>query len=157
MSIKTVYCDMDGVLVDFRAGAKALDAIEGTKVDWSKIHEAGAKFWAELEWTNDGKALWSWLTKVCNEHKIDLCILSAINFPEGEDGKRKWIKNNLGGVSEHNIYFEPRGVLKAKYADDDALLIDDFGKNINAFIAKGGKGILYTNFADCKNEFADYL
>ena len=58
-----VYCDMDGVLVDFERGYNDLTGKKTPGVDstydkndfWSVITKAGAKFWADLEWIDFAK------------------------------------------------------------------------------------------------------
>jgi hypothetical protein len=37
MCVNTIFLDMDGVIADFTKGAKKIEAIEGTKVDWPKV------------------------------------------------------------------------------------------------------------------------
>ena len=99
MNINTIYCDMDGVLVDFRKGCEDLDAIEGTRVDWDTVHKLGPDFWADLDWTADGKEFIDWLVKFCKDCSIDLCILSAVNYSDGVKGKQIWIDEKVPSVS----------------------------------------------------------
>lgn len=149
--IKTIYLDMDGVIVDFRKGCEEIDAIQGYKVDWTKVRAAGLEFWANLPWTTDGQKFYKWLEKFCDEQHIDLCILSSVNFNDGVNGKYEWILNNTR-IPNKNIYIVSNGKAKAKYANKTSLLIDDFGKNIEAFIMADGLGIKFKSAQQAKEE-----
>ena len=72
-----VYCDMDGVLVDFLGGVmKELDISNIPSQDeidnfLSTLQGSSKTFWSELEWVSDGKKLWDTLKDLNTE------ILSA--------------------------------------------------------------------------------
>lgn len=141
---------MDGVLTNFRKGCEDHDAIEGTKVDWEKIHKLGSDFWAELEWLDGSDKFYRWLLKYCKSMKYDLCVLSAVNYADGVAGKHEWLDAHCPEIPRQNRYFAKLGRMKNKYATDNALLIDDFGKNIEAFVMAGGKGVKFDNPAQAK-------
>lgn len=58
-----VFCDLDGVLVDFDSGVKKLfngrapDELPNQGMMWGSIHKA-SEFYAKLPWMKDGKFLW---------------------------------------------------------------------------------------------------
>jgi hypothetical protein len=67
-----VYCDLDGVLVDFNAGVESL--FGGRRVQdvvansnnrelWARIGSAN-QFWSRLQWTRDGEELWNFLVNL---------------------------------------------------------------------------------------------
>ena len=98
-----VYCDLDGVLVDFNRGFKNLDANEdklepseyeekyGLDKMWKIIDDEGESFWANLRWKSDGRALWDYIKR------YDPIILSSPSRSKSSvEGKMKWIKRNLG-------------------------------------------------------------
>lgn len=149
--IDTIYCDMDGVLVDFRAGCEEIGAIDGTFVDWQKVHEYGSDFWANLPWTKEGEHFYKWLNKYCKEQNIDLCILSQVNYEDGANGKMEWLMNNTR-VPHKNIYIVGTNKSKTKFATNGSLLIDDYSKNVEAFIVAGGQAIKFNNPAQVRNE-----
>ena len=135
-----LYCDMDGVLVDFDKGYEKLTGIdikgtfhETTKF-WDPINKAGKKFWVDLEWTKDGKELWDYI----KQYKPKL--LSA---PSRQDdsrvGKHEWVERELPGV--------PLLLRSAKHKKDFAtptsILIDDRIVNVEGWIDAGGIGILH--------------
>ena len=147
-----IYCDMDGVLVDFDEGYKELTGIEtkSPKVQtpsafWNtfrrglenkKMNEKD--FWANLKWiTKEGNKLWEYIKK------YNPNILSAPSSnPSSEEGKLEWINKNLTNVKE--IFLVPANE-KQEFAKPKAILIDDRTSNIEQWRAKGGIGILHTS------------
>ena len=95
-----IYCDMDGVLVDFESGYEKLTGIDlkgeyrpGVEDFWKPIEQAGVKYWASLKWMPDGKQLWSYIKPYTPE------LLSAPSKSESSKiGKYVWVKNNLPGT-----------------------------------------------------------
>ena len=155
-NIDTIYLDLDGVICDFRKGCERLGAIEGYVVDWEKVHAEGSLFWAELEWTEDGQKFYNWLERFCDEQGIDLCILSQVAYQDGIDGKYEWLRNNTR-IPNKNIYIVKTGKAKSKFACPNALLIDDFGKNVEHFILGGGKAIKFNNAKQAKTDILDVI
>ena len=147
---------MDGVITDFCGACEEIHAIEHYKVDWEKIHQAGIDFWSNMKWTKEGEKFYKWLEKFCDESGIDLCILSQVNYSEGVTGKMEWLMANTK-VPNKNIYIVKTGKSKAKFANNSSLLIDDFGKNIEAFVLAGGVGIKFENPAQAKQKLLDVL
>ena len=155
-SLPTIYCDMDGVLVDFEAGLEKMFAIPDTRTDLNPMRAAGysnAKewlkapmsadkwepvqnyglFWPTLPWKKDGKKLWSYIKKFKPQ------ILSAYSpFDKNSRlGKTKWIQRNLGLTDASKIHLVRRSEKKV-YANGN-VLIDDYGRNIKEW--KKNKGI----------------
>jgi hypothetical protein len=60
-----------------------------------------------------------------------------------ESGKRIWLRTHWSGPI--SIIFSDSGKSKAKYATPNSILIDDLSPNIEAFIASGGNGIIFTD------------
>lgn len=135
-----IYCDMDGVLVDFDKGYLDLTGIdikgtfhETTKF-WDPINKAGKKFWSDLEWTSDGKELWDYI------NKYKPVLLSAPSrLDDSRVGKHEWVERELFGTplilrtAKH----------KKDFATDKSILIDDRSANIEGWIEAGGIGILH--------------
>lgn len=147
--IKQIYVDMDGVLCDFEKAAveaKVLD-LKSRKVDWPTLRALGTKFWAELEWINEGKKLYDFLKTFTKEHKIDLCILSSVASSFGKEGKKEWLSTNTT-INPMNFYIVNKPADKKDFADGESILIDDYGKNIQEFIHAGGHGIKFKNNAE---------
>lgn len=141
-----LYCDMDGVIVDFEDGYEKLTGknIKGnhTKGDgdfWQPITDAGVKFWANLEWMSDGKELWKFIKQ------FNPKLLSAPSREESSrTGKAKWVEKNILGTELILKYAKE----KQKLAEPNAILIDDRADNIQQWKDAGGIGILHTSTQD---------
>lgn len=89
-----IYCDLDGVLVDFERGVMSLlqtpssCLIKGTM--WKHIARADA-FYENLDWMEDGKRLWQEIRHL----KPD--ILTGVPYPKASRiEKFNWCKRELG-------------------------------------------------------------
>ena len=144
----TIYCDMDGVLVDFEKGYKELTngitppkTFDGKADFWKPINDAGASFWANLDWMPDGKILWRYIKK------YNPNLLSAPSWdPSSRVGKEAWVKMHIPNQYKKLLLY-PRGE-KQLFAGENKILIDDMERTINEWNAKGGIGILHTSAAD---------
>ena len=145
----TIYCDMDGVLVNFAKGYKELtgtDIPTGGNLTWEPIDERGAEWWANLGWMHDGPILWNYIKKYRPK------LLSA---PSREDssrvGKHEWVERELPGV--------PLLLRTAKHKKDfaapDSILIDDSQTNIDSWTKNHGIGIRH--FSDNVGKTLDKL
>ena len=139
-----IYCDMDGVLVDFDKGYKDLTGTEASfstdpKEFWAPIHKMGAAFWIKLKWMPDGKQLWSYIDKYNPK------LLSAPSRDESSKiGKFVWVKRNMPGTKLILRAAEQ----KQQFAKPNAILIDDRVDNIQRWKDAGGIGIHHTSTAD---------
>jgi 5'(3')-deoxyribonucleotidase len=144
-----IYVDMDGVLADFFGEwAKVMKVDHYSKIDNVDINVALQKirdtndFWLNLPMLPQAKQLLSLIKKVKGSYNI--CSSPLADDPNSEPHKREWIKKNLS-------FFPPKEVIitsnKPKYATQSDgtpnILIDDFGKNVNAWEAAGGEGFKY--------------
>lgn len=146
--IKTIYLDMDGVLCDFKSAVvdKYIYSPLKNTINWDMLKNMGSEFWANLQWIREGQRLYAWLYKFCIEQRITLCILSSIGFREGKVGKQQWIDKNVT-INPMCIYFVDKNSDKIHFAEKTALLIDDYGKNVERFIQAGGQAIKFNNNA----------
>ena len=140
-----IYCDMDGVLVNFIKGYFDLTGrdITGTyntdREFWLPIDEAGLDFWVNLEWKPDGKKLWYYIKKYNPE-----LLSSPSKQNESRVGKRQWVERELPGV--HLILRSAHK--KQEFANPDSILIDDRDTNVEEWRNAGGIGILHTSAND---------
>ena len=138
-----IYCDMDGVLVDFLGGVmRELDISNIPSQDeidnfLSTLQGSSKTFWSELEWMSDGKKLWDTL-KDLNTEILSACPSNCRVQPNVEKGKRLWCKKNLGISKGINISTRKD---KVNFANKKHILIDDYIKNINEWKRAGGIGI----------------
>ena len=140
-----IYCDMDGVLVDFNKRFGELSAwgpekfIEKNGLDefWELIDGRGVGFWVGMEWMEDGKQLWNAL-----KENFEVELLSSPSRAENSRlGKRLWVRNHKLGVKLNLAYSKN----KKKYAAPNHILIDDRKDNIEDWENAGGVGILHTS------------
>lgn len=135
-----VYCDMDGVLVDFDKGYENLtgksvkNIFVSDKSFWEPLTKAGAGFWINLEWMSDGKQLWNYIEKYNPQ------LLSAPSRQESSKiGKKIWVRRNLPNVP----LLLKAAKYKQEYASPNSILIDDRKDNIERWNAAGGIGIYH--------------
>ena len=145
-----IYVDMDGVLADFFGEwAKLMKVDHFSKID--KEHKIGDalqairdtdEFWLNLPMLPQAKQLLSVIKQIKGEYNI--CSSPLADDPNSEPHKREWIKKNLA-------FFPPKEVIithnKPQYATKEDgtpnILIDDFGKNVDAWEAAGGTAFKY--------------
>jgi len=161
---KRLYCDLDGVLVDFEQGFKKLkentENLSPTEYQekygknsiWKLINDKGSSFWANLNWMPDGRSLWDYIKRynpiILSSPSLDnSCII----------GKTEWVKTNLNidqdPISElEDFNEETRFILandKAKFAkSENDILIDDNRENLVKWSKAGGTGVLHDDSTD---------
>ena len=146
-----IYCDMDGVLVDFDKGYKELTGKEASfdmpkEEFWTPIQKAGASFWIKLQWMPDGKQLWDYI----KPYNPDL--LSAPSRDESSKiGKFVWVKRNVPGTK----LILRSAERKQEFATPNSILIDDRADNIQRWKDAGGVGIHHTSAADTIQQLKD--
>ena len=147
-----IYCDMDGVLVDFDKGYKQLtgEDLSGEHRNdtnfWDPINKAGYDFWINLEWMGDGKRLWKYIEKYKPK------LLSAPSREEvSRVAKHDWVNRELPGV--HLILRSAKH--KKDFASPTSILIDDRVDNIADWVGAGGIGILHKNAKDTISQLKD--
>lgn len=157
----TVFLDMDGVLVNFVQGA--LDHLKSdvciSTITWDfprdvfgysdaydpefwdkfAIHD----FWANLEWTPEGKGLLKEVIDMVGKRNIGI-LTTPMDIDGCVEGKRTWIKKHLPDFRKQLI------ITPAKYlmAAPKKILLDDHDPNCQNFAwtpegtSTGGQGIL---------------
>ena len=147
--IRQIFLDMDGVLCGFEKAAIELGVLDmkTRQLDWNTLFAAGARFWEELEWINEGKKLYDFLESFCKDHNISLCILSSVPNKAGETGKKNWIRTNTK-INPMNVHIVQKAANKANFANEESILVDDFSKNVRAFIQAGGNAIKFKQNAE---------
>jgi hypothetical protein len=161
-----IFCDMDGVLVDFDEGYKQLTGVTTKQADsqgknefWKLFRDSliekdipERSYWANLDWMPDGKQLWDYI-KGYNPYVL---TAPSVNFDipfedrykvennQSMQGKTEWVKRlpNL-----RKLYFRSAG-RKADFSGPGKILIDDRKDTIDKWNANGGIGILHTSTAN---------
>jgi hypothetical protein len=148
-----IYCDMDGVLCDFKSAAikttgMSLDKwMENQDSDdkWKPIID-NKRFWYTLPWQQGGQQLWSYINNY-SPHILSAYVEHATD-PNCIPGKRFWAQSNLGlPTNRINLVKRREKQNFAKLNGEPTLLIDDYIKNINQFKARGGIGIHHISAA----------
>jgi hypothetical protein len=141
-----IYCDMDGVIVDFEGAYENLTGknirgnhVKGDADFWQPITDAGESFWTEMEWMKDGQELWNYI-KPYNPY----VLTAPSRDPQSREGKRAWAER-LDNMK--NIYFKA-AAFKSEYATPNRILIDDRADTIERWNKNGGIGILHTSTAN---------
>jgi len=152
-----IFCDMDGVLVDFIRGVKELidDDYSEEAYDrdpkvrkrmWDavkKYSKGDGDFWLELEEMPDARVLWDYI-KV---HDPEILTATGHSVKTAGDQKKEWIVDHLGSDIKVNVVAES-GEKGPKFAGDNRILIDDKKKSIDPWVKAGGIGILHTSAAN---------
>lgn len=139
---------MDGVLVDF---IKQINTYgfwrknKDNKVDWDKVIAEGPEFWNQMDWFSDAEKAFSEFQKMAVDGLFNLYILSSIDFPEGVEGKKLWIKTHTSFPLE-NVIFVNNPEDKSQYAASDSFLLDDREKALEPFFNAGGNSIFFDNW-----------
>jgi len=160
--IKTVYLDLDGVMVNFLGGLhralgvpydvnqypyekgkwnmltdiKGFDDVPAT---FEQINDCcAARFWANLGWTHDGVAILRAVEHAFDRKNIWLLTTPMPNVGSAS-GKIEWINKYLPWYSK-KVFITTAS--KSVVAGPDTLLIDDKDENVEGFIEAGGRGLL---------------
>lgn len=171
-TVKTVYFDMDGVLVDL---ATHLEGLEGKLLSeiynehgksrphfdpvvfLIKKHISNRPFIYAKPTKDFDKALN--LMKILTEMGIDVEILSSCtNQPESDDiliQKKEWLEKHL--PYKFVSHFPKGGLNKYLWANENTVLIDDLPRNINEFRKHKGHAILHENFDKTQTELLSIL
>jgi len=160
-----IYCDMDGVLVDFERGVvdyitSKLERGEADELydiinrDYVTKDDLGgptrnrdirnymykhlsddADFWANLPWMPRGQELWQIIAP------YEPYILTAPMGYGSEIGKQEWIDINLSPLPKKVFMSHD----KYEWADKSSILIDDFTKNTIPWAENEGIAILHVD------------
>lgn len=159
--LKCIYLDMDGVIVDFVGAALALYGVSSsaqTKITswdgipvllthalqqqvtdqmfWARIDNAGARFWAKLEWTPWGKKVFD----LCCQFAPVVLMSTPTRHPSSAAGKLEWINANMDHGWTRRFALTP---CKHHMAHPGAILIDDYDQNCSMFEEHGGRAFLF--------------
>ena len=137
----TIYCDMDGVLVDFLGRFEEYTGLKWenvTKEEAWRIIKQIPNFWLHLNPMPDAGELWGYIR---NYNTAILTSPSRSDWFRARTGKRAWTKRHLGRVP---VVFRG-GKKKSELAANDSILIDDFEPNIRRWREAGGIAILHTS------------
>lgn len=151
-----IYCDMDGVLVDFPMilrekypeEMKNNDEnlfIPLSDADWEEFN-SDPYFWHYIPPMKDAFVLWEYI----NVHEPHILTAWSGCRKSAHEGKWFWCHGHLG-VNEKERFNCVQREEKINFAVTNGkanLLIDDFRKNIDEWVAAGGIGILHKSASE---------
>jgi 5'(3')-deoxyribonucleotidase len=155
MNKKRIALDLDGVLVDFVAGACMwheldvpredvwppgcydLETLVGMRKDefWDGMTR---EFWATLPWIPEGQEILEMCCKAVGASNIVIATTPTFN-PECAAGKMDWIYKNLPASFKRRFLIGPP---KHFLAHPNMILVDDADKNYGEFLAHQGCAVL---------------
>ncbi len=137
-----IFCDMDGVLVDFDGEFERNHGILPHKLPrqelWQIVLDT-ENYWVNLPKLNDADKLVHYL------NKFGFQILTGLplyGFDKAEKEKKQWLKNHYG-IEDGVICCLSKD--KQDYGKKGDILIDDRLPNIERWVEMGGIGILHTS------------
>lgn len=120
-----IFCDLDGVLVDFERGIFELTGkpIENqtTSKMWQRVANC-PNFFERLEFTTYGKQMWEDINIICNSVPIILTGIPSSTKRRYDIEKQNWCHTNLG---DHVNVITCNSSDKHKFASNNHVLIDD--------------------------------
>ena len=159
MSNPIVYLDMDGVLIDLARSAFAFHGLEYPydnpdnygQWDFEEFIDMpqdefwlafDANFWANLEWTADGRDILTLLEDTVGRDNIYLASCPT-SFTKGcagcVSGKARWLNQHIPEYN-HKFFFGAKKELLAR--NSDSILVDDANHNVAEFTKWGGSAFL---------------
>jgi 5'(3')-deoxyribonucleotidase len=155
-----IFCDMDGVLVDFDKGYKEATGMstqhansQGKNEFWEILKRSLKEkelteydYWVNLPWMPDGQTLWNYIKQYS-----PYILTAPSRDPGSRQGKREWVER-LDGMK--NIYFR-KAQSKPDFSGKNRILIDDRADTIEAWRSKGGIGIYHTSTPDTIKQLKD--
>lgn len=154
-----VYCDLDGVHVDFAKGVReffglvlprdssAFNRVWESDQGWKRLQREWPTFWMDLDPLPHSAYLWS----VLRPYHPAILTASPPGWASAATGKRTWVQQHLSTFGSHprETFHSVKRSDKAHFArgphGESNILIDDFAKNIAEWRAAGGIGILYSD------------
>lgn len=159
---KTVYVDMDDVLVEFHdfvsarfgVGIKTLTKTEF----WNRLMEY-PNIYSELPIHPDAKRLMQMVDMAARRHGYRVCVLTATAMPSKIP---LCVPHKLACIEEHFPGTFDRVVTclrqeKKNFCKPGDILIDDRDENCEEWEEQGGTAILYTDFAGSIGALRTYL
>lgn len=137
-----IFCDMDGVLVDFDKEFERNHGILPYKLPreelWQIVLDT-ENYWVNLPKLSDADKLINHL----NKHSFQILTgLPVYGFDKAEKEKKQWLKNHYN-IEEGVICCLSKD--KQNYGTKNDILIDDRPQNIERWEEMGGIGILHTS------------
>ena len=148
-----IFCDMDGVLVDFDEDFKNKYGTYPYLIPKQELWETiinTPNYWLNLHPKKDAFVLIEFLER--NGFEI-LTGLPHYGYDKANKEKREWVKKHIGIHVIVNCCFSKD---KQKYLKEKDILIDDRESNIQRWIEAGGIGILHISAEQTIQKLKEY-
>jgi hypothetical protein len=149
--MKTIYCDLDGVLFDFDTRLKEIfngDIPANRDIIWETLKNY-PNLYSELNTYENAKFFIDILKGWALFYGYKLCILTAIprrdTIPLAEMHKKEAVYNHFGDI---NFKIGPYAKDKVKHYKEGDILIDDKAQNILDWQDAGGQAILHIDYTE---------
>lgn len=162
----TIFCDLDGVLADFKS-EMSNKVFKDTKDElggdgeysdvrfasdpkfrshmWKAVSlyqkKHGPVVWRDLELLPDAHELWNFLKK----HNAQILTATGDDKYQAAQQKREWVTKHFGSAVRISVV--KAAPLKMQFAKPNHILIDDQLRALDPWIAAGGIGIHHTSAA----------
>lgn len=143
----TVFCDMDGVLVDFDEGTR-----KHTSSFEDNWHDLPVDFFSTLNKTPWADSLMNFLRMNFSEIYILSAAPKITRGPiaiQAKIDKKDWMQKHFGFSSSKIIVGQREDKQLFAKGNKNNILIDDTAKNIFEWEKKGGTGVLFDSFKSC--------
>jgi len=141
-----IFIDMDGTIADFFGEWAKLDGKDHYKdiehkedaLDLVREHPT---FWIDLPLLPNARELVKAAIDLYGEYYI--CSKPLEHDPKSAPGKLAWIQKHFGDMPPKDVFFTDNKGAYAQMGGRPNVLIDDFGKYVDAWKAAGGIAIKY--------------
>lgn len=179
--IPHVFCDMDGVVVDFRSIMKRFyGEMSGSELNkfllepgaWDRVKKAHPNIFALPAALPEAPALMTGLARLREQGFIQLSMLTAMPSPWYKDpiqreqvtqDKKQWMAKHFPNVTNLNVIVclrQEKVRLALKEIEEKKLppvLIDDFKRNIREWTKAKGVGILHVRTQETIHDLHMYV
>ena len=151
MAINKIYVDLDGVMANFEKALVEQCGIhywDRTKDKYWHVVDKVPNFYYNMDVLPEAYIMF---LKLLNEHGADVVeVLTGAPKPTNElatacDDKRRWVHDLINDSIVVNTIEGGRNKYKFLEDNPNAVLIDDYDRNIKLWIEHGGCGILHTD------------
>ena len=165
--MKTIFCDMDGVLSDFEAGYKEITGRTPADLRADRDRKLYSMYWdtfldaegfARLPWHSAGGIVLADTLHRLDRKHFNVCILSSAG---GFHRQREVAEQKMAWLKDHGIHWPvvivPGRRYKAGFARSDTLLIDDTLDVITDFEYAGGQAIYHKNWENTSERLNAFI
>ncbi len=149
--VRTIYCDMDGVLVDFDKFVREQLSDKAQTDDstmWAEL-QAIPNVYQKMKPTPYASALWNFIRSLDHCNRVILTAIPRVtSVPSAEADKKAWVAKYQHSVfmgDQPEVFIGPHSRDKWKHCQQKGdLLIDDRPDNCAQWETAGGVAVCHT-------------